>query len=235
MHRVPGHDCSSVPMSAGPTPDGVSAETSTSEGSDDTPADRHRGVGRDSQSQPEAASRALDPQSDDWLVGKARAGDPDALEVLIRRHRDRIYRIALRMLSDPDDAEDIAQDVVIQVWTALAGFTGASSFTTWLYRIVINRCINHGRRQRPTRPLIEADHPVAAGPEQTVMARGQVTATAAALTALPGDLRSALVLHEMEGLSYQEVAKILAVPEATVRGRIYRARRSMLTDLQEWS
>lgn len=176
-----------------------------------------------------------DPQSDGWLVAKARGGDTDALEVLIRRHRDRIYRIALRMLSDPDDAEDVAQDVVIQVWAALAGFTGASSFTTWLYRIVINRCLNHRRGRRPTRPLTERDHPVTAGPEQAVLARGQVEATAAALGALPGDLRSALVLHEMEGLSYQEVAAVLTLPEATVRGRIYRARRTMLADLQEWS
>ena len=222
-------------MSPGPNPDGASTEAPLIGRSDGTPASGDRDPGRDRDSRSGAAARALDPQSDDWLVGKARAGDSDALEVLIRRHRDRIYRIALRMLSDPDDAEDVAQDVVIQVWTALAGFTGASSFTTWLYRIVINRCVNHSRRQRPTRQLLETDHPVAAGPEQTVLARGQVEATATALTALPGDLRSALVLHEMEGLSYQEVARILAVTEGAVRGRIYRARRSMLTDLQEWS
>jgi len=192
-----------------------------------------RGGARSAAGSPGAAG--LDPQSDRWLVGKARDGDSDAWEVLIRRHRDRIFRIALRMLGNPDDAEDVAQDVAIQVWIAMAGFSGASSFTTWLYRIAINKCLNHQRRRRSTRPLVEADHPTAAGPEQTVLARGRAEAAAAALAALPNPLRSALVLHEMEGLSYPEVATILNVPESTVRGRIYRARRALLHDLREWS
>ena len=177
----------------------------------------------------------VDPQAGVWLVDKARDGDPDAWEVLVRRHRDRIYRIALRMLGNPEDAEDVAQEVVIQLFTALAGFTGGSSFTTWLYRIVVNRCLNHQRRRRLTRPIMESDHPAVSGPEQTVMARGRAEATAAALARLPGPLRTPLVLHEMEGLSYQEVATILEVAEATVRGRIYRARRTLLHELREWS
>lgn len=193
-----------------------------------------------SESEPACGERrlrvaSLDPQSDQWLVEKARGGDSDAWEVLIRRHRLRIYRIALRMLGDPDDAEDVAQDVVVQLFTAIAGFTGASSFTTWLYRIVINRSLNHRRRRRPTRPVLETDLDATPGPEQAVMARGRTEATAAALSRLPAPLRTALVLHEMEGLTYQEVATILDVSEPTVRGRIYRARRSLLDDLQEWS
>ena len=183
----------------------------------------------------DSARGDTDHQSDRWLVGKARSGDPDAWEVLIRRHRDRIYRIALRMLGDPDDAEDVTQDVVITLFTAIAGFTGASSFTTWIYRIVINRSLNHQTRRRPTRPILESDHPTTPGPEQTVLARGRAEAAGAALAALPTHLRAALVLHEMEGLTYQEVATILTVSEPTVRGRIYRARRHLLDDLQEWS
>ena len=178
---------------------------------------------------------AYDPLSDRWLVDRARGGDPQAWEVLLRRHRDRIYRIALRMLDDPHDAEDVTQDVAVQLLTALAGFTGGSSFTTWLYRIVINRSINHRRRRRPPRPIQEADHPATAGPEDTVLARGRVEATGLSLAALPDTLRSALVLHEMEGLTYQEVAIILGVPEPTVRGRIQRARRVLLHELREWS
>ena len=72
----------------------------------------------------------LDESADRWLVDKVRGGDVDAYEVLIRRHRDRIYRIALRMLGNPHDAEDIAQDVTIQLWTAVSGFLGSASFTT---------------------------------------------------------------------------------------------------------
>jgi len=177
----------------------------------------------------------LDTQADHWLVGKASSGDPQAMEVLIRRHRDRIYRIALRMLGSPEDAEDITQEVVIQVWTAIAGFSGSSAFTTWLYRIVVNRCISHQRRQRPTRSLSKGDDPSTPGPENAVLARQRVEATADALARLPAPLRSSLVLHEMEGLSYQEVASILRLSEPTVRGRIYRARRQLVDDLQDWS
>ena len=186
---------------------------------------------------PERGRRGLvhDAQSDQWLVDKAGAGDPQAWEVLLTRHRDRIYRIALRMLGDADDAEDVTQDVSVALLSALAQFTGASTFTTWLYRIVINRCLNHHRRRRPTQPLTEADHPTVEGPEHAVEARSRVTATAAALTRLPDDLRSALVLHEMEGMSYREVATVLDVQEATVRGRIFRARRALLHEMREWS
>lgn len=194
-------------------------------GGPDGPAQRPLAVGE----------AEFDPQSDQWLVDKARAGDSQAWEVLIRRHRTRIYRIALRMLGDADDAEDVTQEVVIQLLTALAGFTGASTFTTWLYRIVVNRSLNHRRRQRPTRPLLEADQPAVEGPERVVMDRGRVTATGQALTRLAAPLRTALVLHEIEGLSYQEVADILAVSEPTVRGRIYRARRALLHELRGWS
>ena len=178
---------------------------------------------------------AHDAQSDQWLVDKARDGDPQAWEVLLTRHRDRIYRIALRMLGDTDDAEDVTQDVSVALLGALAGFTGASAFTTWLYRIVINRCLQHRRRRRPTRPLVEADHPRVEGPEHAVETRSRATATAAALTRLPEDLRSALVLHEMEGMSYREVAAVLDLQEATVRGRIFRARRALLHAMREWS
>lgn len=180
----------------------------------------------------------LDAAADEWLVGKAKEGVLDAYEVLVRRHRDRIYRIALRMLrmlGNRADAEDIAQDVVFQVWTALAGFAGDSSFTTWLYRIVVNRCLNHIRRRRDTEPLLDTDGPTHPGAGEQAVARARARATMAAITALPPDLRAPLVLHEIEQLSYQEVATILAVSEPTVRGRLHRARRRLADTLREWS
>lgn len=177
----------------------------------------------------------LDDAADRWLVDKARAGDVDAYEVLVRRHRGRIYRIALRMLGNPHDAEDIAQDVVIQVWTALAGFTGASSYTTWLYRIVVNRCLNKTRRRRWTRPVLDTDPPPMAGAEDTVVARLRAQATMEAIAALPADQRTVIVLHQLEGLSYQEVAAVLNVSEDAVRGRLHRARSSLVTTLRSWS
>ena len=176
-----------------------------------------------------------DPQVDRWLVDRARAGDPEAWEVLIRRHRDRVYRIALRILGDPHEAEDVTQEVAVHLLTALAGFTGASSFTTWLYRVVVNRSLNQRRRHRHDRGITEADHPTVAGPERTVLARSETDAVAAALATLPAPLRAALVLHEMEGLSYTDAAAVLDLTESTVRGRIHRARRLLVHEMREWS
>jgi RNA polymerase sigma-70 factor (ECF subfamily) len=176
-----------------------------------------------------------DHDADRWLVTKARGGDVDAYEVLVRRHRDRIYRVALRMLGNPHDAEDVAQDVVIQLWTALTGFAGASSFTTWLYRIVVNRCLNLLRRRRHARPVLDTDPPPAAGAEDTVVARQRARATMEAIAALPADQRAVIVLHHLEGLSYREVAAIVDVSEATVRGRLQRARVNLAQALRSWS
>ncbi len=177
----------------------------------------------------------FDEDADRWLVEKARAGDVDAYEMLVRRHRGRIYRIALRMLGDPDDAEDVAQDVLIQVWTALAGFAGTSSFTTWLYRIVVNRCLNKVRRRRWTRPVLDTDPPPAAGAEDTVVAQHRARAAMEAVAALPPDQRAVIVLHQLEGLSYREVAAIVNVSEDAVRGRLHRARLNLITTLRSWS
>jgi RNA polymerase sigma-70 factor (ECF subfamily) len=189
-------------------------------------------AGREAQ---RADAAQFDDDADRWLVDKARAGDMDAYEALVRRHRDRIYRIALRMLGDRHDAEDIAQDVVIQVWTALAGFTGASSFTTWLYRIVVNRCLNQIRRRRWTRPVLEDDPQPSAGAADTVIARQRARAAMEAIAALPSDQRAVIVLHQLEGLSYREVAAVVNVSEDAVRGRLHRARLRLLESLRGWS
>ena len=181
------------------------------------------------------AVERVDEDADRWLVEKARAGDVDAYEVLVRRHRARIYRIALRMMGDPHDAEDVTQDVLIQVWTALAGFAGASAFTTWLYRIVFNRCLNQVRRRRWTRPVLDTDPPPVAGAEDTVIAQHRARATLEAVAALPPDQRAVIVLHQLEGLSYREVAAIVEVSEDAVRGRLHRARLSLVEALRSWS
>lgn len=177
----------------------------------------------------------LDADVDRWLVDKVRAGDIDAYEVLVRRHRGRIYRIALRMMGDPHDAEDVAQDVVIQVWTALAGFTGSSTFTTWLYRIVVNRCLNKLRRQRHTRPVLDTDPSPEGGAEDMVVAKHRAQAALSAVAALPPDQRAVFVLHQIEGLSYREVAAVINTSEDAVRGRLHRARTNLLHALREWS
>ena len=183
----------------------------------------------------DGAASDVDPQAELWLVERARRGDIGAYEVLIRRHRDRIYRIALRMVGNPADADDVAQDVVIQLWTALATFAGTSSFTTWLYRVVVNRSLNHRRNQRPNRELTEEDHPSAPGPERRVLAGEELQAGLAAIARLPDDLRVPLVLVQLEGLSYREVAAVTKVSEATVRGRLSRARTTLMAEMKDWS
>lgn len=186
------------------------------------------------QDTPDGGDR-LDHDADRWLVERARAGDVDAYEVLVRRHRGRIYRIALRMLGNSHDAEDVAQDVVIQVWTSLSGFVGASTFTTWLYRVVVNRCLNHIRQHRNTRPIVDGDRAPAAGADDTAVARQRVAATMAAVAELPPDLRTVFVLQQLEGLSYREVAAITNLSESAVRGRLHRARVQLIGRLRSWT
>ncbi|SDF90274.1 RNA polymerase sigma factor [Pseudonocardia oroxyli] len=183
---------------------------------------------------PRPSRGGLDAQADAWLIAKVTSGDVDAYEVLVRRHRDRIYRIALRMLGDPHDAEDVAQDVVIQLWTALAGFAGTSAFTTWLYRVVVNRCITVARARKPVQPVVDDDPPPSHGADDVAVARQRARAAMNAVAALPPDLRTVFVLHQIEELGYQEVASILELPEPTVRGRLHRARRTLLRELRSW-
>ncbi|MDD7964048.1 RNA polymerase sigma factor [Actinomycetospora lemnae] len=181
------------------------------------------------------ASAGLDDEADRWLVGRARSGDQGAYEELVRRHRDRIYRIALRMLGSPADADDVAQEVVIQLWTALSGFAGTSAFTTWLYRVVVNRCLNHRRGQRPHDQLADADHPRVAGPESRVLAGEELQAGLAAISRLPEDQRVPLVLVQLEGLSYRDAAAVTKTSEATVRGRLARARATLMSEMKDWT
>jgi RNA polymerase sigma-70 factor, ECF subfamily len=124
---------------------------------------------------------------------------------------------------------------VIQVWTALAGFTGASSFTTWLYRIVVNRCLNQIRRSRSTRPMLDSDPPPVVGAEDMVIARQRARAVMEAVAALPPDQRAVVVLHQLEGLSYREVAAVVNISEDAVRGRLHRARVSLFETLRSWT
>jgi RNA polymerase sigma-70 factor (ECF subfamily) len=176
-------------------------------------------------------------QIDRWLVRKAREGERGAYEELIRRHRDRIYRIALRITGDAADADDVTQEVVIQLWTALSGFAGTSAFTTWLYRVVVNRSLDHQRRARrldggePT----ETDLPPVAAPERSVLAGAELRAGLEAISRLPESQRVPFVLCQIEGLSYAQAAAVTKVPEATVRGRLARARTTLLADMRSWS
>lgn len=185
---------------------------------------------------------AWDDAADEWLITQAVSGSRfsgQAFEVLLRRHQNRIYRIALRMTGSPADAQDVSQDVAVQMWRALVTFTGSSAFSTWLYRIVVNRSLNHQRAQQVTGrradALSETDHPRAASPEARVLDHAQLDAATTALAALPSDQRAALVLCQIEGLSYRDAAAIVGVTEAALRSRLERGRKNLAAAMREWT
>ncbi len=168
------------------------------------------------------------------LVAAARGGDSDAFELLVRRHQAAVYGLALRMLGSEADAQDAAQDSFVQAWKALVGLRGDSAFATWLYRIVTNRCLNILAKRRPT-DVLSDDHASARDdPAEAAMGRERMHAVAAAVLRLGPDQRAALVLREFQGLSYDEVAEVLGVSVAAVKGRIHRARLLLMEELGAW-
>lgn len=169
---------------------------------------------------------------DAYLVRAAQAGDADAFEVLVRRHQERVFRVALRMLRDPVEAEDATQDALIQAWLALPGFGNRSAFSTWLYRIVVNRCLNLLAARRARFELVEVSMAVVGEPAEEAEMRERLAALVAAIGALPTEQRAALVLRELEGLSYEEIATVLGVSVAAVKGRLHRARGELARRLR---
>ena len=184
----------------------------------------------------------MEPAEDDVLVRRAQAGFADAFEELVVRHRDRTYRVALTLLDSRADAEDVAQESLVQAWTSLHRFRGDSSFTSWLYRIVVNKSRDSQRRARrvpePVDPQTPGlDEQLVAEPDSALVVE-QARRTAAlrgVIATLPFELRAPLVLCEFEGCSYLEAAEVLGLPEPTVRGRLARARRELVVQMRGWS
>lgn len=151
-------------------------------------------------------------------------GDPDAFGELFRRHRDRMWAIALRTMGDPEEAADALQDALMSAFRRAGSFRGEAAVTTWLHRIVINACLDRIRRRtvRPTAPLVDQALP---DPAEDREVRLDV---AAALTRIPAEQRAALVLIDMQGYSVEEAAAILGVPAGTVKSRCARGRARLL-------
>ena len=177
--------------------------------------------------------------TDQELAARARDGDQDAFEQLVRDNEKRIYTLALRMTGSREDALDLAQDAFFQAWKALPTFQGESSFATWVYRLTTNLCIDYIRRQQRRRETVSAvsldesdsPFPEPADPgqdphralEQTELRR----AVERGLQALPEAQRQVLVLRELSGLSYQEIGERLDLDLGTVKSRIARARLAL--------
>ena len=183
------------------------------------------------------------PDSDAVLVARASAGDARAYELLVIKYQRRIERLIGRMVRDPDLAQDIAQETFLRAWRALHQFRGDAQFYTWLYRIALNTA-KKALLERKRDPVVteaalfgrdgddETSHPQAelsteATPESELAAREIAAAVNAALETLPSDLREAVTLREIEGMSYEEIAEAMNCPIGTVRSRIFRAREAI--------
>jgi RNA polymerase sigma-70 factor (ECF subfamily) len=187
--------------------------------------------------QGEGARPVLDmvASSDDaQLISSAQAGRLDAFEELVRRYRLPIYRIALRVLGDEADAEDATQDAFVHAWRSLAAFRSDAAFSTWMYRIVTNRCLNLLRARRRTEPLPASREAPASRPDRIVEARWQVEDLKVAIADLSPEQRAAFVLRELEGLSYQEIADALELSVPAVKSRLHRARLEVLAAMRGW-
>ncbi len=167
-------------------------------------------------------------------------GDPVAFAELVRRHRDRLWAVALRTIGDREEAADAVQDALLSAHRAAARFRGDSAVTTWLHRIVVNSCLDRIRRRQahPTVPLPDGrtaeDGGLGAGPEPAAPAADHDTALVvrAALADLPVDQRAALVLVDVQGYAVAEAAEILGVAEGTIKSRCARGRARMAVALK---
>ena len=160
--------------------------------------------------------------TDEALLRAHLAGDARAFDTIVRRHRDRLWAVALRTLGEREEAADALQDALLSAYRAADRFRGDSAVTTWLHRIVVNACLDRIRRRqaRPTVPLPEAGSaPAAPGVD-----RDTILDVRSALAQLPVDQRAALVLVDIQGYGVAEAAEILGVAEGTVKSRCARGR-----------
>ena len=171
-----------------------------------------------------------DPRPDAELLTAHVAGDPTAFTTLVRRHRDRLWAVALRTTGDPEEAADALQDALLKAHRSADSYRGDAQVTTWLHRIVVNACLDRMRRTRarPTVPLPEHDsaHPVE--PSDPLGRRELAWEIDRALRTLPDDQRAALILVDVEGYSVDETAQLLGIPTGTVKSRCARGRAKLV-------
>ncbi len=182
--------------------------------------------------------------SDQVLVERVQRGDKSAFDLLVLRYQNKIVQLVTRYVHDPSEAQDIAQEAFIKAYRALPSFRGDSAFYTWLYRIATNSAKNHlvsMSRRPPTDDIDAQDAEQFSGdtglkeyatPEHMVLSEEIEQTIAAAIEALPDELRTAITLRELEGLSYEEIAQAMDCPIGTVRSRIFRARDAIETRLK---
>ncbi len=186
----------------------------------------------------EVASEAASDK-DQQLVERVQQGDKRAFDLLVIKYQHKIFSIISRFVKDSAEVHDVAQEAFIKAYRAIGNFRGDSAFYTWIYRIAINTAKNHlvSRGRRPPSSDVEVDEAEfyaggeslkdLASPENQLMRDQLEQVVYKAIDDLPEDLRTAVTLREMEGLSYEEIAEVMSCPVGTVRSRIFRARESI--------
>ena len=189
-------------------------------------------------------ARMSEAQVDQLLVERVQKGDRKAFDLLISKYQHRIISLVARYVSDPSEAMDVAQEAFIKAYRALPNFRGDSAFYTWLYRIAINTAKNHlvaaGRKSPSYAVDVQEVEKYDASewlkeyatPERELLADEIQATVNNALEVLPPDLREAITLREIEGLSYEDIAVVMDCPIGTVRSRIFRAREAIDEKLQ---
>jgi RNA polymerase sigma-70 factor, ECF subfamily len=186
-----------------------------------------------------------DREIDRQLVERAQAGDKRAFELLVEKYQRKLARLLSRFIRDPAEVEDVTQEAFIKAYRALPAFRGDSAFYTWLYRIGINTAKNYlmamGRRA-PTSTEVEAEE--AEGfeegeqlrdintPESVLLSNEIARTVNSTIESLPEELRTAIQMREIEGMSYEDIAKAMDCPIGTVRSRIFRAREAIAEQLR---
>ena len=178
-----------------------------------------------------------DGDDDRALLTRHAAGDTEAFALLVTRHRDRLWRVALRTLGNPDDAADAVQDALVSAYRSAAGFRGDSAVTTWLHRIVVNACLDLARK-RAARPVVPLPEQPTADPGAAAAFEASDTATTVlrALRRLAPEQAAAVVIVDIEGFPVREAAQILDVADGTVKSRCARGRArlaELLSDLSD--
>ena len=184
-------------------------------------------------------SARMDEIADSELVRRVQAGDKAAFDLLVRKYQHKIVKLISRYIHDSSEAQDVAQETFLKAYRALPRFRGDSAFYTWLYRIAINTAKNHlvAQDRRPRESGIdvsEAENYESGGllrhgdtPERELLKDEIEKTIHEAIDQLPDELKTAITLREMEGMSYEEIAQTMNCPVGTVRSRIFRAREAI--------
>src|SRR3954471_608068 len=214
-------------------------------GTVERPSDRNvRGVNRGDQPASNRLERENESEQDRRLIQRAQAGDTGAFRLLVERHQRRVFAIALALVRDEQDAREIAQEAFLRVHKGLADFHGGSSFFTWLYRIVTNLSIDlmrkPSRREAELHFALEVDDgespllPASDADPYDVVRRGQLSERIqCALEQLPPYHRGVILMREIEGMSYEEMAEAMQVSKGTIMSRLFHARKKLQRALSD--